>query len=311
MKQITTLFISVIIFFLMIDNNFIMNNINKYIERNYYKHNYEKYLIATNTDILKNNKYFKKPITNYVNVTDNFYPKNKQELLNVYYTILNNGWNEFSFYCDKSYKTCLEDIELISNENTDFSNINQLLNPYNSFSSITSNYINGRIDVKVENKYTDEQIEAINNKIYDIIDKLNINDQKNVKEKIRLFHDYIANNNVYDKEKELGNSIYHSDTAIGTLFEGHSICSGYTDTMSLFLDKINLENYKISNQNHTWNIVKIKDKWYHIDLTWNDPITNTGENIIQYDYFLISTNELRQKSEFEHSFDENIFNFLN
>ena len=80
--------------------------------------------------------------------------------------------------------------------------------------------------------------------------------------------------------------------------------------MSLFLDKINLDNYKISNKEHTWNAVKIDNNWYHIDLTWDDPITNTNQNIIQYNYFLITTDELKSKNESEHTFNEEIFDFL-
>jgi len=37
---------------------------------------------------------------------------------------------------------------------------------------------------------------------------------------------------------------------------------------------------------HAWNLVKIDDKWYNIDLTWDDPITNTGEQVLRYNYFL-------------------------
>ena len=162
----------------------------------------------------------------------------------------------------------------------------------------------------IKNKYSEKEISIIDGEINRIIDELGINSTKSIKEKIRLFHDYIANNNVYDSDKENKNSSYHSDTAIGTLFEGYSICSGYTDTMALFLDKINLPNYKIATDDHTWNAVLINNKWYHIDLTWDDPIVNTGENIIQYDYFLITTDELKEKNDGEHLYNEAIYDFL-
>lgn len=167
--------------------------------------------------------------------------------------------------------------------------------------------------------YPNQEIIIPNKKIYvtkenetikDIINKLNINNIDSLKEKIRVFHDYIATINVYDSDKENGKSNYNSDKAIGTLFEGHSICSGYTDTLSLFLDKINLKNYKIANDEHTWNVVLINGDWYHIDLTWDDPITNTGENIIQYNYFLITTPELESKNEIEHNYSKEIYNFI-
>ena len=310
MKQIFTLFIGIIAFFGLIDNNVITNNINNYIEKDYYKNNEQNYYIGSNLDVFKSNKYLKDDMSNYIDMTDNFYPSNKQELLNVYYTILNNGWEKFSFYCSRYYKNCLNDIEVLSKNSEEFSNINQLVNPYNSFASVLSNYENGRIDVTIKNKYSEKEISIIDGEINRIIDELGINSTKSIKEKIRLFHDYIANNNVYDSDKENKNSSYHSDTAIGTLFEGYSICSGYTDTMALFLDKINLPNYKIATDDHTWNAVLINNKWYHIDLTWDDPIVNTGENIIQYDYFLITTDELKEKNDGEHLYNEAIYDFL-
>lgn len=310
MKQITTLFISILIFFGLIDNSFITNNINKYIEKDYYKNNEYSYYITSNLEVYKSNKYLKKDASSYVKMTNNFNPTNKQELLNVYYTILNNGWDKFSFYCDKNYKECLKDIEILSKDNEQFSNVNQLVHPFNSFKTILFNYENGRIDVTIKRKYEKTDIDKIDNELNRIINLLNINNVKGIKQKIRLFHDYIADKNVYDVDKKDKNSKFNSDNALGTLFEGHSICSGYTDTLALFLDKLNIENYKISTNDHTWNAAFIDGKWYHIDLTWDDPITNTGANIIQYDYFLITTDELKSKNDNEHNYDEKIFNFL-
>ena len=311
MKQIFTLSISILLFFSFVDNNIIANNINKYIEKDYYKNNENRFYITSNLDILKSNKYYKENLSNYIAETNNFYPTNKQELLNTYYTILNNGWNKFSFHCSARYKNCLNDIENMSSNNTEFSNINQLISPFNSFKSILSNYVNGRIDVNVSNKYTDKEIDRVEEKINEIIDNLGINNIKSIREKIKVFHDYIANTNVYDKDKENNLSPYNSDTAIGTLFEGHSVCSGYTDTIAIFLDKINVTNVKVSNEEHTWNAILLDDTWYHLDLTWDDPITNTSENIIQYEYFMITTSELKAKNDNEHNYDENIFNFIN
>lgn len=311
MKRLFTILLSALMFFMLVDNSVFNNGFSNYLKRDLFKTNKENYRISSNLDYYRSNKYFKKDVSDYVDMTEEFRPKNKKELLSVYYTILNNGWDNFSFYCDNSYSNCLKDMESLSKDNKELSMINQLLNPYNSFSSIVSNYnSNGRIDVEIKRKYSDDEIESINDEIDRIIDELGINNVKTLREKIRLFHDYIASTNVYDTEKELGTSTYLSDNAIGTLFQGHSICSGYTDTLSLFLDKINVENYKIATDDHTWNVVLINDKWYHIDLTWDDPVTNTGENIIQYDYFLITTAELEEKDELEHNYNTDIFGFV-
>ena len=47
----------------------------------------------------------------YVSDTDNFVPENKQDILNIIYTTLNSGWEEFTFYCPEEYKECIDEID--------------------------------------------------------------------------------------------------------------------------------------------------------------------------------------------------------
>ena len=296
-----------IIFFLVclniVDAKFLNYRVHDYAEKIILNNDYK---IITNLNALETNEYKQKNFSSYVSETNDFSPKSKQDLLNIYYTVLNNGWDNFSFYCDKSYSTCISDMEELAKDKTKFSYINQLVHPFNTFETIETNYsTNGRIDIKINKKYSNEDIEKIKNKMNEITLKLNVND------KIKVFHDYIAETNKYDKDKEDGgNSIYHSDTAIGTLFEGESICSGYTDTLAIFLNMLSLDNTRVSTNDHIWNVVNINNKWYHIDLTWDDPIVSTGKDVIIYDYFLITTDELKNKNDDEHNFNEEIYSFL-
>ena len=297
-----------IIFFLVclniVDSKFLNYRVHDYAEKIILNNDYK---IITNLNALETNEYKQKNFSSYVSETNDFSPKSKQDLLNIYYTVLNNGWDNFSFYCDKSYSTCISDMEELAKDKT-----NQLVHPFNTFETIETNYsTNGRIDIKINKKYSNENIEKIKNKMNEITLKLNINSYNDVNDKIKVFHDYIAETNKYDKDKEDGgNSIYHSDTAIGTLFEGESICSGYTDTLAIFLNMLSLDNTRVSTNDHIWNVVNINNKWYHIDLTWDDPIVSTGKDVIIYDYFLITTDELKNKNDGEHNFNEEIYNFL-
>ncbi len=309
MKKLFSFIIFIVIAINIFDSKFLNNKIYNYIDQKYFNNDY---YIITNTNALKINEYKYKNFTSLAVETDNFKPKSKQELFNIYYTILNNGWDKFSFYCDSSYKTCLNDIETLLNDKTTFSYINQLIHPFNNYSSIESKYnSDGRIDIKINKKYSDEDINKIKNKLNDIILKLDINSYNNIYDKIKIFHDYIANTNTYDKDKaENNSSIYNSDTVIGTLFQGKSVCSGYTDTMAIYLNMLGLDNVKVATKNHVWNSVLIDNTWKHIDLTWDDPITTTNQNIIIYDYFMISTNDLKNKNDNEHNYDTAIYNFI-
>ena len=75
--------------------------------------------------------------------------------------------------------------------------------------------------------------------------------------------------------------------------------------MKLFLDKLNIINYKISNDQHIWNLVYLDGNWVHLDLTWDDPVSD--KNITRDNYFLISTKTLDLLDDDVHYFNSNIF----
>ncbi len=75
--------------------------------------------------------------------------------------------------------------------------------------------------------------------------------------------------------------------------------------MAIFLDKLNVINYKISNEEHIWNLVYLNGKWYHLDLTWDDPISDI--NVNRDTYFLITTNTLEKINDGTHKFDKSIY----
>ena len=112
----------------------------------------------------------------------------------------------------------------------------------------------------------------------------------------------------YDSDRSDNNIIkYKSDIAYGPLFEGYAICGGYTDLMAIFLNDMNIKNYKVSSENHVWNVLYLNGNWLNLDLTWDDPITNDGTDIIEYSFFLINTKKLEQIEKNQHLFDKEIY----
>lgn len=250
----------------------------------------------------------------FVKRTDNFEPSNKQDIINIIYTMLNNGWTDFTFFCPLEYETCLDDVQEIINDRVLVSNINNFVNVYNSYNKISVNINNfGRVNIIIDKLYSNELISKIDSKINEIYNKL-ITDNMTDTEKIKTIHDYIINNTSYDEERSeevktnSDVSLKHSSNlAYGPLFTGKAICGGYSDTMALFLDKLGIKNYKISSDNHIWNLVYVNNEWKHLDLTWDDPVLANGKDAITDIFFLISTETLKNKTTIEHSFDENVF----
>ena len=102
-------------------------------------------------------------------------------------------------------------------------------------------------------------------------------------------------------------SKYQSDNAYGVLIENYGICGGYTDAMMLFLEKFKVPNIKISTENHIWNYVEVDDKWWHLDLTWDDPVAENGKDILDDAYFLITEETLKSIEKEEHNYDKKIY----
>jgi len=258
--------------------------------------------------VLNNNNYASDDNYNFVKLVNNFNPTSKEDILNIYYTVINSGMSDFTFYCNNDYKECINNVDYISNNQSLLSNINNFVPVYNSFSNIETEFDSlGKVTIHVTHTYTEDEIYAIENKIEEIKSQTILGNMTD-EEKIKAIHDYIINNTRYDIDRS-DNKVtkYRSDTAYGTLIENYAICGGYADSMKLFLDDLGISNYKISSENHIWNLVYVNDNWYHLDLTWDDPVTTDGKDILEYDYFLITSEELKNMETDQHVYDKDIY----
>lgn len=256
----------------------------------------------------KKNKYYRDYDFLYVQNTNDFKPKNKQELLNIFYTILNAGKDKFTFYCPEEYTSCLDDVKSLAKDQVTLSHINNYVHPFNSFKNIsTQTDTLGTITVNIKKAYSDTDIRLIEEAIKNI-EKEVLDPNLSTEDQIRKIHDYIIENSKYDSNRTDNNIIeYKSDIAYGPLIEGYGICGGYSDAMELFLDRLNVKSYKVSSDAHVWNAVNLYDVWYHLDLTWDDPVTDTGTDLLEDKFFLISTSQLQQLEKTQHNFDLNAY----
>ena len=250
--------------------------------------------------VLTYNEYYLDYDYSYVQNMDSKEVKNYQEVLNMIYTILNSGDNSFSFYC--KYDGCINDVKNLIDDENEISNINSFVHPFNSFSTINVNITNsGKITVKNKKAYSDSDIEYVKNYIDKFISE-NVNDSMSNYDKIKVFHDHIVNNTEYDKD-----STEKVFTAYNLLTTKKAICGGYSDIMAIYLDTLGIQNYKITSENHVWNLVKLDNVWYHLDMTWDDPVASDGNQYLLHNFFLISTDKLLELDKVEHNFDKNVY----
>ncbi len=284
------------------------------------------FIILSEPYIPNNTSEYKKDNTlSYVSNTDTFIPYSYQDLINILFTSINNGWQEFTFYCPDEYEMCLQDMNKISQDSATLTHLNNFIHPYNSFNSVKMIISeSGEINLEVNYLYSKEMIEKIENETDKLLDEL-IEDDMDDYEKIKVLHDYIINNSKYDtaiNKNETSN--YQSHLAYGPLFEGYAICNGYTDLMAIYLTKLGYNNIKVattpeeisySTTGHIWNAVYLDDEWLHLDLTWDDPTDENNKDYLFHTYFLITTEKLHAADEGdiiieEHHFNTAIYNEL-
>ena len=262
------------------------------------------------------NQYKKNDDYIYVQNSKDFIPLSYNDILNIFYTITNNGYEKFTFYCPNEYKNCLKDIEDISNNPEILTNINNYVHPYNSFSNIRTTIAeSGEINITINYLYTKEEITTIDTKVNEIYNSLITNDMSDY-DKIKTIHDYIINHTKYDVERNTNkNSPYLSYKAYGPLLEGFATCSGYTDAMAIFLEKMHIKNFKIATElmqqditGHVWNAVYLDNSWLHLDLTWDDPVSDDGKDYIQHKYFLITNEKLKETDSGDIIVKDHIYN---
>lgn len=242
----------------------------------------------------------------YVQKTEDFVPYSKQDIMNIFYSVLDNGYETFTFYCPSEYAECLNDVEELSNNKIMMTDIGNFVHPYNNFTQlkVITDYL-GQVDITVTKMYDSSMIRSINDKI-DKIFRENITDEMDINDKVLKIHDYIINFASYDEDDSGANS----GNAYGALIDGKSKCAGYADAMSIILARLGIKNYKVASAEHVWNAVYLNDSWSQIDLTWDDPIVENGTNLsdtIRHKFYMIDTPTLLSYDTLEHSFDDKVY----
>lgn len=108
-------------------------------------------------------------------------------------------------------------------------------------------------------------------------------------EKELIIHDRIASDVSYSHLEDLPRK-YH--TAEGTLLEGVGVCDSFSKAYQLVLNHVGIDSIivlgELSDGPHAWNMVKIGDSWYHVDITSSHSIYD-DTNIINHAYFNLTT----------------------
>jgi len=106
-------------------------------------------------------------------------------------------------------------------------------------------------------------------------------------DKERAIHDWIVNNTQYDQS-------YTIYDPYNTLIKHTGVCEGYSLLAQKMFTVAGIKSIVVEGTadgvSHAWNMVNIDNHWYHVDLTWDDPVSS--RDILRYDYYNLSDNKM-------------------
>ena len=125
--------------------------------------------------------------------------------------------------------------------------------------------------------------------------RLQISDDLSDAYKCRYLHDLIAQYVHYDMD--VYNQNPNIRTAYGALIEGNCVCEGYTLAYNYILSQLGIEAHFVQSlkMKHTWSLVKLQDKYYHVDITHDDPSYDTLGRV-HHDYVLLSDSAIKENN---------------
>lgn len=132
---------------------------------------------------------------------------------------------------------------------------------------------------------TAKQEKELEAKLEQVMAELDL-DRKTDYEKIEAIYRYVCENVDYSGEVLSGDSdpllppedmkIYYS--AYAALILGETTCQGYSSLIYRMMLMAGIDCRLIAGDNHGWNIVKLDDKYYYLDATWDETVDGQPYN---------------------------------
>lgn len=170
-------------------------------------------------------------------------------------------------------------------------------------SSFTYCYSGNKTTLKLTSMFSPSEqqkaLKQLNNKVNSIISQAPANASEYELE--LFFHDYIVKNCKYQNVNALKVQNMRIFTCYGCLVENAAVCEGMAKSMQLLLNSVGIKCGTVvgsrGTEPHMWNVVKINNHWYHLDVTWD-----TGGEFQKYNYFNL-TDEMIKK---DHKINEQL-----
>lgn len=169
-----------------------------------------------------------------------------------------------------------------------------------------------QVTVMADNVYTPEEYQQIYEKLISQVEYIveQAKQYPSEYEKLLFLHDYLAENVTYDKGGPDPQSQRESHTIVGSLLNSACVCDGYARAYRLLCDQLHLscivaigDSTAMGNEGpHAWNFVKLDNKVYHVDVTWDSFLA--AENCPVTDYYFLRNDAVFSK---EHAWEPSLY----
>lgn len=108
-------------------------------------------------------------------------------------------------------------------------------------------------------------------------------------QKEKAIHDWIVTRLAYDTRLV-------SYSAYDGIVNGKTVCQGYALLTYEMMRQAGIPVKIVEGTSrgiaHTWNLVQLDGKWYHVDTTWDDPVPDVAGRTV-YNYYNLTDSQLR------------------
>ena len=112
----------------------------------------------------------------------------------------------------------------------------------------------------------------------------------------KALYEYFIKNFSYDKGALNAKdpiSICKAHSLLGVFLEGKAVCEGFAKAFKFLMNAMDMKCIVVTgfadwdyDSGHAWNIVKLNNKPYHVDVTW--AVSRNDDGIVWYDYLNVS-----------------------
>lgn len=141
-----------------------------------------------------------------------------------------------------------------------------------------------QLTFEMEYLTTAAQEKEVTARINSTLKELNLSGKSDYR-KIRLIHNFVCENAKYDYEHMDDITYKMQFSTYGALIKGVTVCQGYATLFYRLCMESGISCRVIAGGDHAWNIAKLGNKYYYVDTTWDDTVTDYYPDKVNGTYY--------------------------